>query len=73
MVLTDVVMPGMNGRELAEALMLRKPGLAVVYMSGYTDDIIGHHGILPDEMFFIQKPFQKEEILAKVQEALAAS
>ncbi|MBN2038828.1 MAG: PAS domain S-box protein [Spirochaetes bacterium] len=55
--LTDVIMPKMNGKELYEKLILNRPGLKVVYMSGYADNIIDHHGIKEKEINFLQKPF----------------
>ena len=68
--LTDVVMPGMNGRELAERLRARRPGLACVYMSGYTADVIANRGVLEEGVLFIQKPFPIAALAAKLREAL---
>jgi two-component system cell cycle sensor histidine kinase/response regulator CckA len=68
--LTDVVMPGMNGRELTEKLLERYPGMKVLYMSGYTDDAIIHHGVLEEGVPFIQKPFSSRDIARKVREVL---
>ena len=72
LLLTDVVMPNMNGQELYERLVRMKPGLKVVYMSGYTDNAIAHRGVLDPGMFFIPKPFKAVELLQKVREALNA-
>lgn len=72
MLLTDVVMPGMNGKELYATLSRDYPGLKVLYMSGYTDNIIVHHGVLEDGMQFIQKPFTNQAIAAKVRGVLDA-
>jgi PAS domain S-box-containing protein len=72
-VLTDVVMPEMSGRELADRLKLLRPDLPVVYMSGYTDDAIGHHGLLDPGTLFLQKPFTADALLWKMHGALAAS
>ncbi len=71
MLLTDVVMPGMSGKELAERLMAIKPGLKCLYMSGYTADIIARQGILDEGIQFISKPFSVRDLAAKVRETLA--
>ncbi len=67
----DVVMPEMNGRELAKRLTSMKPSLKCLYMSGYTANVIAHHGVLDEGVCFIQKPFSMMEIAAKVREALS--
>ncbi|HPM76008.1 MAG TPA: response regulator [bacterium] len=72
LLLTDVVLPNMNGKELYNRLARLRPGIKVVYMSGYTDDAIVHHGILDPGTFFLSKPFKMEELLRKVREALDA-
>jgi PAS domain S-box-containing protein len=71
-VLTDVIMPGMSGRELADQLRSIRPETPVVYMSGYTDDAIGHHGLLDPGTLFLQKPFTADALLWKLHEALVA-
>ena len=70
LVLTDVVMPGMIGRELVERLHSSFPKMKVLYMSGYTNSAILHHGILEEGMNFIQKPFTFETLVGKVREVL---
>jgi two-component system cell cycle sensor histidine kinase/response regulator CckA len=70
LLLTDVVMPGMNGRVLAEELAPRQPGMKVIYMSGYTDSFIAGHGVLNPGTHLIHKPFTEEALVAKVREVL---
>jgi two-component system cell cycle sensor histidine kinase/response regulator CckA len=70
LMLTDVVMPGMSGRELADRLKPSYPEMKVIYMSGYTDDTIVHHGLLMEEINYVQKPFSMEALAKKVLEAL---
>jgi CheY-like chemotaxis protein len=69
-VLTDVVMPGMSGRELGEKLAEERPALKVIFMSGYTDEAVVRHGVLAEGTAFIQKPFQLVTLLSKVREVL---
>jgi two-component system cell cycle sensor histidine kinase/response regulator CckA len=64
------VMPEMSGRELADRLASQHPEMKVLYMSGYTDDVIVHHGVLDEGMAFIQKPFAAEVLARKVREVL---
>jgi PAS domain S-box-containing protein len=70
LLISDVIMPEMNGRDLANNMMLFCPRLKVLYMSGYTADVIAHHGVLDDRVYFIQKPFTIRELIAKVREVL---
>ena len=70
LLMTDVVMPGMNGRELAEQLKARRPNLKSLFMSGFTADVISIHGVLDEGVQFIQKPFSMEDLAAKLREAL---
>ena len=70
LLLTDVVMPSMGGKELADALKNDFPGLMVLYMSGYTDDSIVQQGVLDEGIAFIQKPFSPAALIQKVRETL---
>jgi DNA-binding NtrC family response regulator len=70
LLLTDVIMPGLNGRELYERLRDSYPSLKVIYMSGYTDDVIAHHGILEEGFDFIQKPFSINNLTDKLRKVL---
>ncbi len=73
MLLTDVVMPGGSGPELSSRLLERRPGLKVLYMSGYTEDAITNQGVLMPGIAFLNKPFTSEGLLRKVGEILEAS
>ncbi|HDI59343.1 MAG TPA: response regulator, partial [Desulfobacteraceae bacterium] len=70
LVITDVVMPKMSGKELADRLRETHPDLKVLYMSGYTDNAIVHHGVLDPGIPFIQKPFTLGDIAEKVRAVL---
>ncbi len=70
LLLTDVVMPGMDGGRLSEAVLELYPAARVLYMSGYTADIISPHGVLEDGVGFLRKPFSRAELGRKVREAL---
>jgi PAS domain S-box-containing protein len=70
LLITDVIMPQMNGKELFEILSASIPGLKGLYMSGYTADIIARHGVLDEGVHFIQKPFTLESLSRKVREVL---
>ena len=70
LLITDVVMPEMNGRELAEQLNVIIPDLKILYMSGYTANVIAHHGVLDEGVMLISKPFSKNELAIKVREAI---
>jgi CheY-like chemotaxis protein len=70
LLITDVVTPEMNGRDLAKNLLTSYPALKRLFMSGYTADVIAHQGVLYEGVHFIQEPFSKKELAAKVSEAL---
>ena len=70
LLMTDVVMPEMNGRELAKNLLSLYPNLKRLFMSGYTADVIAHHGVLDEGVQFIQKPFSVQKLAVKVREVL---
>jgi DNA-binding NtrC family response regulator len=69
---TDVVMPGQSGNQLAQQLSSLRPELRVLYISGYPEDSISHHGVLNPEQCFLQKPFPPGQFLEKVREVLDA-
>jgi nitrogen-specific signal transduction histidine kinase len=73
LLVTDVIMPGMSGRELADRLKERLPNLRVLYMSGYTDNAIAHHGVLEDNVEYLQKPFTADRLAEKVRRMLGPS
>jgi CheY-like chemotaxis protein len=73
LLVTDVVMPRMNGRVLAEKLRQARPSLKVLYMSGYTADVIAHSGILESGTFLIEKPFTAVALLGRVRMVLGAA
>ena len=68
LLVTDVIMPGMNGRELADRLTLRHPTMKTLFTSGYTADVLGKHGVLDEGIEFIAKPYGSEVILKKIRE-----
>jgi signal transduction histidine kinase len=70
LLITDVIMPGMSGRELSEALQHIRPELKTIYMSGYTDDAIVHMGVLEQHYAFLQKPFVSAKLYQKVRDVL---
>jgi DNA-binding NtrC family response regulator len=70
LLITDLIMPEMNGWDLAKNLTSLHPELACLFMSGYTSDVIAHHGVLDEGVQFIQKPFSMKEMAGKVREIL---
>jgi signal transduction histidine kinase/ActR/RegA family two-component response regulator len=72
LLLTDVVMPGMSGNDMSKRVLVKRPNLPVLYMSGYTDDAIVQHGVLDPGINFIQKPFSPDALALKVREVLDA-
>lgn len=72
LLLTDVIMPEMNGRELSSRLQKIHPGLKTLFMSGYTANVIAHHGVLDEGVNFIQKPFSRHELAVKINKTIEA-
>ena len=72
LLLTDVVLTQMNGRELAQKLLPMRPEMKVLFMSGYSEEAIAHHGVLNPGTEFLQKPFTTETLIRKVREMLDA-
>ena len=70
LLLSDVVMPRMSGSEMAKRMATLRPGLRVLYMSGYTDEALGRHGVLDPSIALVHKPFAPEELMRKVREVL---
>ncbi|MDZ7724456.1 MAG: response regulator [candidate division KSB1 bacterium] len=68
--LTDVVMPNVSGKELADQLAVKQPDLVIIFMSGYTDDTIGKEGVLTENINFIQKPFSPASLAEKLRDIL---
>ena len=72
MLLTDVVMPQMQGRELADKIHVLQPAARVLYMSGYTQGLLGSQGVLEPGTHLIEKPFSETSLLAEIHEILSA-
>ena len=70
LLLTDVVMPEMNGKELKEHILHERPDIKVLFMSGYTSDVIIHRGVLENDVHFLQKPFTIDLLADKVRMVL---
>lgn len=73
LLITDVIMPGMNGKELAQQLLALYPALKLIYISGYTANVIAHHGVLDPGVQFLQKPFSIRDLSGKIRDVLDAS
>lgn len=70
LLITDVILPGMNGRILAEAMQTLRPGIKVLFTSGYTSNVIAHHGILQENIEFLPKPYSIDQLAQRVREVL---
>jgi len=70
LLITDVVMPEMNGRELAEQICSNNPRIKVLFTSGYTADVVTHRGVIEQGLHFIQKPFSMRDLAAKLRQVL---
>jgi len=73
LLMTDVVMPKMNGRDLSKKLIKLYPDLKCLFMSGYTANVIAHHGVLDEGLNFINKPYSKQDLSLKLREILDKS
>jgi DNA-binding NtrC family response regulator len=72
LVITDVIMPQMSGKELLDQITSQLPHIKVLLMSGYTDDALAHHGVLDERLAFIEKPFSPAKLGRKIREVLDA-
>jgi len=70
LMITDVVMPGASGADLRTRVEAMRPGIKVLFMSGYTSDVIVHHGVLEEGVQFIQKPFAMNDLAQKIRELI---
>jgi len=73
LLLTDVVMPGISGRHLAESLVVSRPEMGCLYMSGYTADLIAKHGVLEPQVVLLEKPFTQDALLRQLRKVLDTS
>lgn len=72
LIITDVIMPGMSGKELSDQILTKNKNTKVLFISGYTDDVIAKHGILEEGMNLLQKPFTHTEIATRIRQILNA-
>jgi DNA-binding response OmpR family regulator len=70
LLITDVVLPNMNGRMLAERVRARRPGISVLFSSGYPRDLIAHHGVVDPGIEFLAKPYTSDALAARVRQVL---
>ncbi|MFH1627799.1 MAG: response regulator [Pseudomonadota bacterium] len=70
LLLTDVVLPGIGGKDLLDALREKRPEMKILFVSGYTDDIISRYGVVPQDVNFLEKPFAPKSLALKVREVL---
>jgi DNA-binding NtrC family response regulator len=70
LLLTDVILPGLSGRNIADQLHLVRPSMKVIYMSGYTDEFIADHGIMDPDIVLLEKPFAISSLLQSIREVL---
>ena len=70
MLITDVIMPEMNGRKLSDALLELRPDISTLFVSGYTSNVIAHHGVLEENVEFLEKPYSRRNLLQRVRDIL---
>jgi DNA-binding response OmpR family regulator len=70
LLLTDVILPGISGRDMAALLQISRPSMKVIYMSGYTDEFIAEHGIMDPQIVLLEKPFRMSALLQNIREVL---